>query len=237
MSQKPNKIIIIKADDLTGITSHWNRFFTMSKDKGVKVSAGIICNSLEGDKKDYVEWLKELQTSGWVEFWNHGWNHKRWTTDEGRDISEFGGSGYEHQKKHYADARKIMIDVLGITPETFGTPYNAKDTDTIRVMNEDETLRLFFCVSVDGLSNHIVPAPMNLNGEHDGTGKPNFEKFSAHYEQKKNETFAALQFHPNAFSEDHFSEYAKILDLLIADGWRFLLPTEYVALVDHGHAE
>lgn len=234
---RPKKIIIIKADDLTGITSPWNRFFTMSEAKGVKVSAGIICHSLEGDNKDYSDWLLKLQATGWVEFWNHGWDHKAWKTEAGNNLSEFGGSGYDHQSKHYADARNIMKDALGSTPIAFGTPYNAKDADTVSVMNEDDTLRLFFCVNVEGLSRHIVRAKMNLTGEHDGTGKPNFEKFKAHYEQYKDETCSALQFHPNAFSEEHFAEYAKILDLLIADGWTFMLPTEYVAMVDHGLAE
>lgn len=237
MHDKPKKIIIIKADDLTDITANWNRFFTMSRDKGVKVSAGIICNSLEGDKKAYIDWLKDLQSTGWVEFWNHGWNHRRLKTDEGREISEFGGSGYEHQKKHYHDARMIMKDMLGLNPIAFGTPYNAKDADTVTVMNEDNALRMFFCVNVEGLSRNVVIAKMNLNGEHDGTGKPNFEKFKAHYAEKKEETFAALQFHPNSFGEEHFDAYAKILDVLIADGWTFLLPTEYVAIVDHGLAE
>ncbi len=43
-------------------------------------------------------------------------------------------------------------------------------------------------------------------------------------------SFSAIQFHPNAFSDGHFTEYAKILDFLIAEGWTFMLPAEYVAM-------
>jgi hypothetical protein len=73
---------------------------------------------------------------------------------------------------------------------------------------------------------------MSLRGESNGTGKPNFEKFKAEYLKQKNLSFAAIQFHPNAFGDEHFTEYTKILDFLISEGWTFMLPTEYVAMND-----
>lgn len=230
---KPMKIAIIKADDIRKETKNWQKFFTLSKKKGVKVSAGIICNSLEGNKKDYFEWLKGHQSSGDVEFWNHGWDHKRWETPEKKKLSEFSGSGYAHQKKHFSDSQAIMKSVLGTKPPAFGTPYNAVDADTVKVMNEDPAMRLFFCYSAKGkgLKNKVL-APMKFRGEHDGTGKPNFEKFKAEYLQKKSVTFSAIQFHPNAFTPQHFIEYSKILDYLISEGWTFMLPKEYLAIVD-----
>ena len=79
---KPQKIAIIKADDVRGKNAKWDRFFAVSKERGVKVSAGIICNSLQGDKGDYFEWLRKHHASGFVEFWNHGWDHKQWETDD-----------------------------------------------------------------------------------------------------------------------------------------------------------
>lgn len=228
---KPRRVAIVKADDVRGITPKWDRFFALSKKKGVKVSAGIICNSLQGNKKKYFNWLNKLGASGSVEFWNHGWDHKRWTTGEKKKVSEFGGSGYTHQKKHFDDSQKLMKKVLGSAPVAFGTPYNAVDADTVKVMNEDTDMRLFFCYRAKGLEEKIL-APMILRGESDGTGKPNFEKFKAQYIEKKNLSFAAIQFHPNAFSDGHFAEYAKTLDFLIAEGWTFMLPAEYVAMTD-----
>ena len=226
----PERIVIIKADDVRGITPKWDRFFTLSEKKGVKVSAGIICNSLRGNNKDYFDWLNKLNASGSVEFWNHGWDHKCWMTGN-KKISEFGGSGYKHQKKHFDDSQKIMKKVFGSEPVAFGTPYNAVDAETVKVMNEDADMRMFFCYGVKGLENKVI-APMSLRGEGDGTGKPNFDKFKAQYIEKKNLSFTAIQFHPNNFSDVHFAEYAKILDFLIAEGWTFMLPVEYVAIID-----
>lgn len=227
----PEKIAIIKADDIRGKTTKWEYFFSLSKEKGVKVSAGIVGNSLAGEKKDYFNWLNHLQSTGQVEFWNHGWDHKRWKNDGAKEIREFRGSGYAHQKKHFEDAQNRMKEVLGVAPVTFGSPYNATDADTAKVMKENRDIRLFFCYGNKGVSGK-VPMPMNLRGENDGTGKPDFEKFKAQYEAKKNLTFSAIQFHPNNFGEEQFDEYGKILDFLIAEGWTFMLPAEYLDLID-----
>jgi peptidoglycan/xylan/chitin deacetylase (PgdA/CDA1 family) len=229
---KTEKIAIIKADDVRQETKNWQRFFDLSREKGVKVSAGIICNSLEGDNKKYSDWLNKLQASGWVEFWNHGWDHSRGKETKGKSTSEFSKSGYPHQKKHFDDSQAIMKRVLGSEPIALGTGYNAVDSDTVKVMNESSTLRIFFGYSnPDGLKDTVV-APMKLKGEHDGTGKPNFQKFKEDYQQKKNLTFTAIQFHPNGFSPQHFDEYSKILDFLISEGWTFMLPKEYIAKQD-----
>ena len=222
----PKKIAIIKADDVRGVAKKWSRFFEISEEKGTKVSAGIICDSLQSDKGGYFKWLNELQSSGMVEFWNHGWDHKRWENEDRKELREFSGTGYEHQKRHFEEAQKHMKAVLGIAPNTFGAPFNSTDSDTVKVMAENSDMRLFFCNQGTKLKGKIL-APMNLRGEHDGTGKPNFAKFKADY-KKDRVTFTAIQFHPGAFQEKHFAEYAKILDFLIAEGWTFVLPSEYI---------
>lgn len=224
----PVKIAIIKADDIRGITTNWDRFFALSKSKGIKVSAGIICNSLVGLDEDYVAWLNAYTASGNVEFWNHGWDHLRWTNDQGVVVSEFKGTGYDHQKEHFEDAQNIMKDALGVSPVAFGSPYNATDADTVRVMEENADMRLLFTYSSTGPAGKTL-ARMALRGESDGTAKPNFDKFKIEYLSKPDVSFTALQFHPNGFNDAAFDEYAKIIDFLIAEGWIFVLPREYTS--------
>jgi peptidoglycan/xylan/chitin deacetylase (PgdA/CDA1 family) len=230
--ENPHKIAIIKADDIRCPTDKWDRFFALSTEKNIKVSAGIICSSLQDETPENIDWLQKLQATGMVEFWNHGWDHKRWMDDDGNKIREFSGTGYDHQKKHFDDSQKLMKSILGTPPVAFGAPYNATDSTTARVMNEDSNVRLFFCYQPDdGLSGEIQ-ALMKLRGEYDGTGKPNFEKFKEKYSEADGLTFTALQFHPNAFDDGRLAEYEKILDFLISEGWTFMLPSEYVAMVD-----
>jgi peptidoglycan/xylan/chitin deacetylase (PgdA/CDA1 family) len=226
------KIAMIKADDVRGPTQKWKRFIEISRERNVKVSCGVICDSLVNAKKEYADWLIVEEQSEFVEFWNHGWDHKKWETN-GVSISEFGGSGYAHQKEHFVEAQEIMQSVLGRPTRAFGTPYNSFDNDTARVLKEAPSVKLLFCYKdpkVDG----IIAAKMALRGEPDGTGKPNAAKFAEQYNKVKDTIpFAAIQFHPNSFPDDSFfDEYAKTLDILQKDGWIFMLPREYLAWRD-----
>ena len=41
-------------------------------------------------------------------------------------------------------------------------------------------------------------------------------------------SFTALQFHPPYFTDQAFGEFSAIVDLLKADGWKFILPNRYI---------
>jgi peptidoglycan/xylan/chitin deacetylase (PgdA/CDA1 family) len=228
----PQKIAIVKADDVRTPGGKWDRFIKISHEHGVNPSLGIILNSLEKPDAKYEEWLKKQAESGKVEFWNHGWDHRQWE-EEGKKKSEFGNSGYDHQKQAIEKSQAASARVFGKPLTAFGSGFNAMDQDTAKVLNENADLKLIFCYAgappVKALKGKVL-LPMDLRGENDGTGKPNFAKFKEEYAKKKDTvTFAALQFHPNSFAEQGFSEYAQILDFLKAEGWTFMLPGEYAA--------
>jgi hypothetical protein len=222
------KIAIIKGDDVRNADAKWTRFIELSTKKKVKVSLGIICESLANPSAEYKAWLTAQKAGGMVEFWNHGWDHKQWA-DGAKKVSEFGGSGYAHQKEHLTKAQEAAEKVLGAAPIAFGTPFNSFDADTSPVVGEDQRIRLVFCYK-DPQIKGVVPALMALRGEPDGTGKPNAAKFAEEYAKKKGQvTFAAIQFHPAAFGDAQLEEYGKTLDILLADGWTFMVPSEYAA--------
>ncbi len=120
-----------------------------------------------------------------------------------------------------------MTKVFGTPPLAFGAPFNAVDADTFTILNADSDMKLYFGHNDNGLVNKVL-VPMSIRGEHDGTGKPNFEKFRAEYQTKPGLTLLAVQLHPNNFNEEHFDEYNKILDFMILEGWSFVLPKEYI---------
>ncbi len=234
VSAAPQKIAVIKADDVRGINGKWERFVKVSHERGVNPSLGVIMNSTEKPDAAYEAWLKKFGDSGKVELWNHGWDHKQWT-EEGKKKSEFGNSGYDHQKEAITKSQAAAQRILGKPFAAFGSGFNAMDADTAKVLNEDTDLKLIFCYAgapPAKLLKGKILLPMELRGENDGTGKPNFAKFKEEYEKKKaTVTFAALQFHPLGFSEQGFSEYTQILDFLKAEGWTFMLPGEYAKTV------
>ena len=227
----PMKIAIVKADDLQKPTENWDRFIDVSNELQVKVSIGIICDSLQEDQDGYFDWLRVRQASGSVEFWNHGWDHKRWGP-EGERISEFQGSGYAYQKKHLDESQAIMKKVLGVTPVAFATPWNDFDEDTGRVINEREDIQLFIGHYRGDLAPSKLLVRMRLRVEQDGTGKPNFEKFVTLYDELEDkDAVVALQFHPNGFEDHHFTEYEKIITFMREKGWTIMMPRECLAAI------
>ncbi len=231
----PRRIAIIKADDVTSAHVKWDRCFNLAHERGIKVSAGIIANSIEKQGTEYADWIKKWEATGKVEFWNHGWDHKRWA-EGGKEKSEFGGSGYDHQIEHLTKTQEAYKKTTGKDFTAFGSPFNAMDADTAMALNEIPELKLVFCYPGSAPTKAMkdkIFLPMTLRGEHDGTGKPNFEKFKEDYAKKDNPkpTLAAIQFHPMGFSEKGFEDYAAILDFLKAEGWTFMLPGEYAKLV------
>lgn len=220
------KTAIIKADDIKKPTERWDLFFKMLNKKGVPVSAGIICNSLKEADTQYRKWLLKLQSTSQVEFWNHGWDHSRWNDAHNVQLCEFRGTDYADQKKHIADAQALMTEVLGITPVAFGAPYNAMDESTLQALNDFDDIRLIFSYSEQSELNGKHCALMNLKGEHDGTGKPDYAKFKDQYQVSTDTSCTAIQFHPDMFEETDLSEAEKIIDFMLADGWRFTLPKD-----------
>jgi peptidoglycan/xylan/chitin deacetylase (PgdA/CDA1 family) len=232
VSAQTKRIAIIKADDVTGVSPKWDRFFKLAEEHGVPVSAGVIGNSFEKQDERYDEWLKKWEATGKVEFWHHGWDHRRWD-EQGTYKSEFSGTGFDHQKDHLAKTQDAAKAALGKPFAAFGTPFNDMDADTAKALNAIPELKMFFCKPGAEPNKDLkdkILLPMNLSGENDGTGKPNFAKFKEVYEARKADpslTFCAFQFHPGAFAEEGFGEFASIVDFLKTEGWTFMLPAEY----------
>lgn len=225
-----SRVVVIKADDFREKNRAWTDFLEASRAADVKVSFGAIAESIHENSPDQA-WMREQEKRGDVEFWNHGWDHKQWTTD-GQTLSEFQGSGFEHQRDHLARSQAVLRSVLGRKCTALGTPFNGIDNDTAAAINNTPELRLFFSYPdvlakrLTGITLHLTVLP--IIGESDGTGKPNAEKLAATLEARPRGP-VALQFHPPYFDAVHLDEYKKILVYLKAHGYMILLPSELVA--------
>lgn len=232
-----DKVVIIKADDLRKPNAKWIRFMQIVKAKSIKASVGIIAHNFPHNESDAVKWVREHQNSGRIEFWNHGWDHKRWKDKSGTNISEFLSSGYKHQKQNLDKSQKKLSAILGRTMSTFGAPFNAMDANTVKALETMPELIAIFHYPKKKPIRSVWPDSktmlyMHLVGENEGVGKPNFEKFKIKYEnQRGNVRFTALQFHPSVFSEEGFQAFESIIDFLKQDGWTFMLPNEYISYI------
>lgn len=227
------KYVIIKADDLTECNDRWIQFWDVVKSKNVKVSMGVICEGLVKNQNDTINWIRKLHDTGNVEFWNHGWDHKKWEKNK-ETIFEFSKSGYEHQKDHLEKAQKTFLDKLGFPLSVFGAPYSLIDSDTAKAIAERDDIRGIFAGATGKelfKSSGKILIPPLLKTEFDGVGMPDFAKFKVEYEKQKDQLHAgSILFHPPWFKENRIRDCEQIIGLLKAEGWQFILPSEYISM-------
>ena len=227
---KAGPVVIIKADDFRAPNQAWTNFLEVSRQAGIKVSIGIIAESIAG-KTETADWLRAQEKHGDVEFWDHGWDHKQWKLGD-QTVSEFGGSGLEHQRDHFMRAQAELKTALGHDVAVFGTPYNAFDTNTATIINETPALRLFFAHGVTQVRRELGPrvTVIDVISETGGTGKPDASGFEALWNKRaaagQLDEPVSLQFHPPYFDAAHLAEYGKIIAFLKAQGCTIKLPAE-----------
>ena len=68
--------VILKIDDLrskgNSVSAHWQKLVDFARERKIKLSIGILADSLEADNPGYLGWIKKQNATGQIEFWNHG---------------------------------------------------------------------------------------------------------------------------------------------------------------------
>ena len=216
--------IILKLDDLfvkEGVCDCLPTFEILKK-KQIKAGFGIIpsrCDTtLFITLNPYLE-AKNNKGEPLFEIWHHGWDHVR---------PEFKGTDYGYQKAHFEQADKKVNELLGIQMHTFGTPFNAGDSITNRVISENSEYKIFmFSNVIPGHSNNIKYLANRTNMEK-GTGNPEFSFFVENYQKNKEKfsDYMILQAHPNNWTTEKLNEFENIIDFLISENCEFILPIE-----------
>jgi len=217
--------IILKLDDFQASKGNCPCLPTMDYliQKQIKAGFGAVAGKFDSTASGILNpYLNATNKKGekLFEIWHHGLDHKR---------PEFAGTSYEYQKAHFEQADQLIKKYLGIQMFTFGTPYNASDSITNRVVSEDTNYKVFmYCSVIPPTPKGIMYMDHRVNMEN-GTGNPEFEYFVANYNKLKSRypDYITLQGHPNQWTPDKLEQFKKIVDLLISDGCEFVLPFEY----------
>lgn len=219
--------IILKLDDLSWQSPAWTRVIQFLEEKNIKSSIGIVGNSLDRKNQGYHDWIRSLQAKGLVEFWNHGLDHKQWK-ESGRDVCEFQGTSYEHQKEHFERAQELSREVLGEAFRTFGAPFNQTDETTKKILAENPDLKVWlFGDAKANLPGVLVldRTPMNIENP---TFVPNLDHLKKEYQNRnKNRDVFVIQGHPNNWTDARFADFVKIVEYLQEQGVTFTTPFDY----------
>lgn len=221
-------LIVIKADDLlyredgTIFGANWLQFIEIAAEKGIKISIGIICHSLENAKLEYVEKIKALHATGQIEFWNHGITHRR-EPESGQ--SEFKGVPMHSQLDTLVRAQALAVEKLGFTFTSFGSPYNHFDHNTAAALRAVPELKTWLYGDEQAA---LLPDQIVLGRSvslEQPVHYPNFEGVKGEFEQNPNRPYYILQGHPGGWDAARFEQFIQVVDYLQAQNAVFLTPT------------
>ena len=217
--------IILKLDDLriskngsaSSATLDYLRF------KGIKAGFGIIANGIDETALSFLTpYINASNAKGekLFEFWHHGYDHKK---------PEFKTTDYDYQKLHFEKADSLFENRLGIKMHSFGAPFNASDSITLRVMSENPKYKVIMLGSiVPALSSGILNLNQRVNLEL-SPGVPDSAYFVTNYLaiKSKYSNYMVVQAHPPYFKPERLEEFKKVIEFLIREGCEFVLPYEY----------
>lgn len=234
----PNPLVpvVFKVDDLVstpdgGVPERWKRVADLARERQIKFSVGIIANSLEGEKPVYFGWIKEQRETGLFEFWFHGYDHKGWK-EEGRDVSEFKGTSYEHQKDHFVRSQALARKKLGFAFTTFGSPFNASDAVTARVLAEDSDITVWLYGDRANPAGKTVLDRVGAVSIEQPLFVPNSAKFIEGYaKHAAGRGCYVIQGHPAQWDDARWAEFVRIVDFLQANQIPVLTSVEAGAVV------
>jgi len=230
-AEAPNKapqIIILKLDDIVAqgssgrspVPPRWQRITDFLKKSDIKASFGIIGFSLEDDNQAYFDWIKTLDESGLIEFWNHGHRNRKGTDKTG----EFEGP-FEQQKTALERTQKLAKEKLGIELKVFGPHWSGTNADTTRALEGIPEIKMWFYGPKDS-GKFAFERVLTLENP---THVADFAKFKATYDRVgQDKKYLALQGHPNSWVDERWDGFVKIIDYLKSKGCVFMTPSEFM---------
>jgi peptidoglycan/xylan/chitin deacetylase (PgdA/CDA1 family) len=231
-------VVVLKLDDLaTGggnVPRGWKRVTDFALERKIKITVGVIAQSLGTANPSYINYIKDLQKTGLVEFWFHGWDHKSWEAD-GQKLQEFKGTSYEHQKASFVNSQALAKEKLGFTFSTFGSPFNGMDETTFKVFAEDPEMKVFLYAKASDQAK--IPGKVILErvggvNIEDPLFVPNADKFITGYlKNAKGRSYFVIQGHPNQWNDERWAEFVRLVDYLQQNKIPVVTSAEAAALV------
>ncbi len=242
------QFVILKADDFrVSVPDQLGLFLTYINAliaRGVKTSVGMIADQCQNPGTEMHDKVVGLARGGFVEFWNHGYDHAHYLpagakesfdkSTGGEDTTyppgttfEFQGRPYAEQLDHLTRAQQIILDTYGIRMRAFGAPYNKFDASTAPALHALNQVDTWLFGPSEEKTLHVLERG---GGEiENGTGMPSLSRFLATYNSAR--PLLVLQDHP-AFTtfQANWSEFSGIIDKIESDKGTFILPGEYVDL-------
>lgn len=225
------RVVMIKADDLIfpgnlrpGLDPRWERFLAFLGEREIAASMGIVGQSIVKASDHEIVRVQELDRSGLIEFWNHGYDHLRGHTPDGKWWAEFYKVPYEQQQEHLQLTQDLARTRLGLSLRVFGAPFNMIDETTQAVVENNPEIQGWF--HAGGVKGIWAP-PHDV--EEDFT--PSLAAVVQNLDKPSpdNRDYVVLQVHPCSWDDAQFQVFTEIIEYLLARGdVTFLRPSDFI---------
>ncbi len=195
-------------DDITP-DMDWEKFYRFKDilDKhAIKPLIGVVPDNKDEKlmknppRRDFWEFVKELQDSGWV-IAMHGFNHVYTTRESGLfpigDKSEFAGLPYQRQDEMIREGKRILRG-HGIVTDFFMAPSHSYDRSTLKALVKNGFHRI-----TDGFGNEPY--------EMDGMVFYPISKRRKDTLNSKRDGIVTFVYHTNTMTDKDFSNFEKQL--------------------------
>jgi peptidoglycan/xylan/chitin deacetylase (PgdA/CDA1 family) len=215
-------VIILKLDDVTRATPHWQRCYDFIRQQDIKASFGIIGFAMERDDQRLFDWIRTVAAEKQVEFWNHGF-HNRSRADK---LGEFESSSVEAQKEALLKTQRLVKEKTGVCLTAFGPHWSGTNAGTVEALDAVPEIDKVFFYTQGGDSRFVFKRFMDMEKP---TFNPVFSFVKKNFEAwAYKKPYLCLQGHPNSWTDARFEEFKKIVLYFKEQGCRFMTASEYV---------
>lgn len=241
--RKAPPLIVLKLDDfrqVNGRVHHaWLRVDNYLGPFNIPWSIGVLAETLAEATPEYIDWIKARHSSGRIEFWFHGWDHKTWQDESGKKRNEFVGRSFEEQWLRFERSQQLALEKVSFNFTTFGPPGGVSgasyDSITAQAIARDPSMKVWLYPSpINALGKDLVAQgnvaildrvwAVNLEGK---VGVPDYQRFVDGYTRNPERRYFVLQGHPTHWGVgDRFAEFQKIIQFLITQRAIFVTPSD-----------
>lgn len=215
------KCAIIKADDLVigQNTRQWKRIFDIGTEYQIPVCSGVVGRWSErnlASSPDSAKWLHPYINNNAAYLWNHGWTHR---------AGEFRSASLEEQTSSIKETHDFIFNTFGVKTTVFGAPFNEYSEHTIEACEISGVIDTVFTAQSHNTTITTIPKDFFISPEEVRTTfNFNINTFRRKYSRLNNidAELLVIQIHPWRWSLNTFNRLEKALDLILADGYRFV---------------
>lgn len=229
-SAEEAQTILLKLDDVVQyrkppapVSPRWQRVTHFLTQNHIKAGFGIICESLEQPSPAYVKWIQDLQHSGQIEFWCHGYHMK-----SASEPGEFEQGSAEDQAAIFRKCEQLAQEKLGFPLPAFGPHWSGTTEATDAALETVPEIKIWLYGPAK--PRHFTRLSLErVMALENPTFVPDPAKFPTSYEHNgAKQKVLVLQGHPDQWDDQRWAGFLEIIEFLKSKGVKFSTPSEYL---------